>query len=703
MSQPEAYLPLFPYMGAQKDSIIADGELVVVNFAGIGGACEGLKAALGRPPTHAINHSPIAINLHRRNMPHTTHHVQDVWQIDPEQLVGSKRIAVAWFSPDCKHFSKAKGGVPREQNIRDLAWVTRNYTRLSDDLKPRCVFLENVEEFLDWGPLDENGYPVKARKGETFREFVQALIEDGYEVEWKLLKACDYGAPTTRKRLFLIARCDGAPIVWPTPTHGDPKTKAVQDGKLLPWRTAAECIDWTIPCPSIFERQKPLVDNTLRRVARGLKRYVIESKEPFIVTCNHGGEGFRGQSIHEPLKTITAAYDATGVVDPLLTPFLTNKQFGSPERPVTAPMSTITTNHNKQELVAPYLVPRLNERQGQPPRAVAVNQPMPTVTTTANAQRLAAPLLVKSGHYSNKTGEGSHFRGQRINKPISTIVSSGNNPMLTNAELVQAAWIAKHRNGSTGSSLDEPIHTITAGGGTPQRMSTGNPMSLVSANLIHFYGQKSPSEVRGQALSEPLKTQTTENRHGLVAASLVQHYGGFYSGSGIALDQPLNAITSVDHHALMCAYLVRKMGKSKHGGLIAATDPMPTVMTGGGGKIEAVVVTLAENLIRHGHDVYELMCRFAPEALTERDHEHRLVFVTVAGVEYFIADVGMRMLVPRELARGQSFDDEYELEEGADGKPISKTEQIKGIGNSVCPVVAEQLARANLVSPHAAD
>lgn len=654
MSRPEAYLPLFPYLGRQKGSIVADGELIVVNFAGIGGACEGLKAALGRPPTHAINHSPVAINLHRRNMPHTTHHVQDVWQIDPAQLVGGQRIAVAWFSPDCKHFSKAKGGVPREQNIRDLAWVVRNYTTLPDDLKPRVIFLENVEEFQDWGPLDAQGHPDQARKGETFREFVQALREDGYEVEWRLLRADQYGAPTTRKRLFLIARCDGAPIQWPEPTHGDPKSQAVREGKLLPWRTAAECIDWTIPCPSIFERRKPLVDNTLRRVARGLKRYVIENAEPYIVTCNHGGPGFRGQGIDEPLKTITAAYDATGLVDPLLTPFLTNKQFGSPERPVTAPMSTITTNHNKQELVVPYLVPRLNERRGQLPRTVPMNRPLPTVTTTANAQRMTVALLVKSGHYSNRTGEGNHFRGQSLNRPLSTVTASGNHPMLTTVCLVK-----------------------------------------------HFGGNYSGS---GIGLNRPLDTITSVDHHALLTGSLVKFYG---TAQGQALNSPLGTVTTKDRFGLTTAFLVRKMGQSKYGGAHSVTGPMPTVMTGGGGKIEATTAELLPRLSsgqgEKARKVYDLMNRFAPDALTGRDHEHRLVFVTVNGAEYLIADVGMRMLTPRELARGQSFSDDYELEVGADGAPITKTEQIKGVGNSVCPVLAEKLAWANLALQEAAD
>ncbi|MHA0048595.1 DNA cytosine methyltransferase [Deinococcus sp. PEB2-67] len=720
-----SYPPLFPYLGGEHP-----GELIIVNFAGLGGACKGLEAAFKRPPDHAINHNPVALSLHRRNMPHTTHHVQDVWKVNPKLVTMGLRILAAWFSPDCTHFSRAKGGKPREQKIRDLAWATRKWTTLPDDQKPRVCYLENVEEFLDWGPLDEDGHPIPERKGETFREFVAALESDGYVVEWRLLRACDFGAPTTRKRLFMVFRCDGQPIRWPEPTHGDPKSAAVREGRLLPWKTAAECIDWTIPVRSVYGRKKPLAENTMRRIARGLKKFVKECEEPFIVTCNHAGSGFRGQGIHEPFRTITAARDATGLVDPLVTPFMVNKQHRNAPRPITAPLSTVTTNTGKNEL--------------------------------------AAALLVKSGHYSNLTGEGAHFRGQSVTRPLSTITASGNHPMPLVAQLLKTAFVAKHRTGSTGSSLNEPLHTITAGGGTPKRPSTGNPMSLVSANLVHFYGTKTATEVRGQALTAPLRTQTTENRHGLVTANLVKHYGGGYTGSGLNLSQPLDTITATDHHALVAAslvkidikgfardgtrslrqplntmttknshavstaYLIRYNGMSgpqdttdpfstitakDRLGLTSATLirqfktgtandirlPMPTVMTqGGGGKTLLATFDLVPGLTAaesaHARLTYDLMVKFAPESLTPRDHLHRVVLVTVGGEEYVIADVGMRMLAPRELARGQSFDDDYVLHEGANGEPITKTDQVKGLGNSVCPLLAELLATVNQVN-----
>lgn len=475
--KPAEYLPLFPYFGNREGAVVGDGELIVVNFAGIGGACKGLERALRRPVTHAINHNATAIGLHRVNSPHTTHHIQDVWQVNPAELAGGRRIGVAWFSPDCKHFSKAKGGKPVEKHIRDLALVVHEYTGLPEDVRPHVGFLENVEEFLDWGPLNAQNKPDKARKGETFREFVRVIESHGYEVEWRILKASDYGAPTTRKRLFMVFRCDGNPIVWPKPTHGNPESKAVKEGRLLPWHTAAECIDWSIPCPSIFTRKKPLVDNTLRRVARGLKKYVKEAKRPYIVTCNHAGEGFRGQSVDEPLRTITAARDATGVVDPLLTPYMLNNQHDNKPLAVSEPISTITTNHSKNLLVTPHII-RTDMHQSNATCAYSVESPLTTITTAAG-HGLASALLVQSGHFSNKTGEGSHFRGQPVTRPISTITASGTNNMLTLAHLT------KFRTGSTGSSLDEPLHTVTAGG-DPARPSTGNVHGLVAANLVSF-------------------------------------------------------------------------------------------------------------------------------------------------------------------------------------------------------------------------
>ncbi|MGH8429795.1 MAG: DNA cytosine methyltransferase, partial [Solimonas sp.] len=265
-----------------RDQFLLDiaPELIIDNFAGGGGASCGIELALGRHVDIAVNHDPEAVAMHAMNHPQTEHHCESVWDVDPLDLVKGRPVGLAWFSPDCKHFSKAKGGKPRDKKIRGLAWVAMRWAAL---VRPRVIILENVEEFKTWGPVLADGNPCPKRKGDTFRSFVHQLQEKGYAVEWREMRACDYGAPTIRKRLFLIARCDGKPIVWPEPTHGAPDSAAVKAKQRKPWRTAAECIDWSIAAPSIFERSRPLAEATQRRIARGLRRYVIDTTDPFVV------------------------------------------------------------------------------------------------------------------------------------------------------------------------------------------------------------------------------------------------------------------------------------------------------------------------------------------------------------------------------------------------------------------------------------
>mgnify|MGYP000899358669 CR=1 FL=1 len=320
-------------------------EIIVDNFAGGGGASTGIELATGRSVDIAINHDPAAIAMHRTNHPSSKHYCESVWDVDPVEACAGRPVGLAWFSPDCKHFSKAKGGKPVEKEIRGLAWVAIRWAKL---VRPRVIILENVEEFTTWGPLVDNR-PDPSRKGQTFRRFVHALKRYGYQVDWRELRACDYGAPTIRKRFFLVARCDGAPIVWPEPTHGDPSTLFVMGGALRPWRTAAEIIDWSIPCPSIFTRKKPLCGNTMRRIARGLKKFVLDNPEPYIVDKRlapfliqyHGeqsGKEVRGQAIDRPLMTVDAS-NRYG----LLTAFLI-KYYGQGEGQTLAEtLHTITT------------------------------------------------------------------------------------------------------------------------------------------------------------------------------------------------------------------------------------------------------------------------------------------------------------------------------------------------------------------------
>lgn len=281
-------------------------ELIIDNFAGGGGASCGIELATGRPVDIAINHDPDAIAMHKANHPYTRHYQESVWDIDPKEICQGHKVGLAWFSPDCKHFSKAKGGKPVDKNIRGLAWIVLKW---AGTVRPRVIILENVEEFQTWGPV-RKGKPVKSKQGQTFERWKSQLSALGYEIEHRELRACDYGAPTIRKRFFLVARCDGEPIVFPKPTHGDPNSEEVKSGKLKPWKTAADCIDFSLPAQSIFERKKPLVTNTLRRIARGLDKFVINEEKPFIIPIGYGerkGQKPRLQDIDKPLTTIVSS------------------------------------------------------------------------------------------------------------------------------------------------------------------------------------------------------------------------------------------------------------------------------------------------------------------------------------------------------------------------------------------------------------
>lgn len=356
------------------------GGLVIDNFAGGGGASTGIEMALGRPVDIAINHDPEAIAMHEINHPNTRHYCESVWEVDPRAITSGQPVDLCWFSPDCKHFSKAKGATPRSKNIRGLAWVAIRYAAT---VRPRVIMLENVEEFVTWGPLTSNGTPCPRNKGRTFTSFTNALRRLGYAVDWRELRACDYGAPTIRKRLFLIARCDGQPIVWPEPTHADPASSAVKSRQLKPWRTAADIIDWSIPCPSIFDRKRPLVENTLARIARGLRRYVIEAREPFIVgnqavwiTEHANGSSQRNMPADLPLRTQCA--QVKGGHFALVSAFLAKHYGGNyngPGAELTQPLPTVTTrDHNA--LVSAYLVKYYGTGDGQ-----SVREPLHTITT----------------------------------------------------------------------------------------------------------------------------------------------------------------------------------------------------------------------------------------------------------------------------------------------------------------------------------
>ncbi|WP_281272075.1 DNA cytosine methyltransferase [Paenibacillus flagellatus] len=466
-------------------------EIFVDSFAGGGGASTGMEKARGRSVEEAINHDPAAIVMHEANHPETNHRISDVWKSNPRAVAAGRRVGLLWLSPDCTHHSKARGGKPREKGIRGLAWVAVWWAAT---VRPRVIMLENVEEFQDWGPLGKDGKPIKEQKGRTFRSFVNALRRQGYEVEWRILRACDYGAPTTRKRLFMIARCDGRAIIWPDPSHGDPDNPATRALRRKPWRTAAEIIDWSIPCPSIFDRKKPLADNTLRRIARGLDKFVINNPAPFVapfmVKVNHSSDDvFRGQRIDEPMQTVTGK-NGFGIVTPYITR-IGQTGFGGDRMSysVDDQLTTITTKAEHM-LVTPALIQMgYGEREGQQPRILDIEKPLGTITAGGRKHALVAAFLAK--HY----GGNYNGPGAGMDQPLPTITTVDHNSIVT-------SHLIKFRGDNIGSSMDGPVPTITAG---------GNHIGAVYAFMVAYYGASV-----GQQLRDPLGTVTTHDRFGLV-------------------------------------------------------------------------------------------------------------------------------------------------------------------------------------------
>jgi DNA (cytosine-5)-methyltransferase 1 len=556
----------------------AQVELIVDNFAGGGGASLGIEMALGRAVDIAVNHCPSALAMHEFNHPATKHYCESVWKIDPVLACGGNPVGLAWFSPDCRHFSRAKGSKPVSRKIRCLAWIVIRWAR---KVKPRLIMLENVREFQDWGPLlkdaEGNEYPDPARKGESFKRWLAELRRCGYVVEYRILNAADYGAPTHRRRLFVIARSDGKAIKLPKPTHGP--------GKRKPWRTAAECIDWTLPCPSIFDRKKPLADKTLRRIALGIKRYVLDNLKPFIVPVTHAGER-KNHSIDEPLPTVTAAH------------------------------------RGELALVTPH------------------------ITT-----------------YYGTNKESNEFRGNEANEPLRTQTVE-NRHGIVSASLME---IERTYKDDSSRSVEVPLNTITA---NPK----GGKHALVSALLTKHYGG-----VVGHELDKPAGTITQVDHHALTTAHLVKMNHGEPSSKPV--EGPLPPVTTqTNRSCLTTANLIRMNHGEKQWS--AADEPLGTVTAGG---------------LKFGL-VYAFLCKYfgtaigcpADEPLHTVTSKDRMGVITVQvdGVTYAIADIGMRMLQPRELAKAQGFPDDYVLNG-------SKSNQVAKIGNSVCPQVAKALVRAN--------
>lgn len=456
------------------------GELIIDSFAGGGGASVGIEMALGRSPDVAINHDADAIRMHTVNHPDTLHLNSNIYHVDPRAVRPGEPIGLFWASPDCTHHSKAKGGKPirfEGQNSRDLAWVIVQWATAR---RPRVIAMENVEEWKDWGPLiacaDGQLRPCPERKGRTFERWKAALRKLGYRIDMRELRGCDFGAPTIRKRLFVIARCDGEPIVWPEPTHGAPDDPDVIAGRKLPWRTAAEIIDWSLPCPSIFlspeearaytaetgtRLVRPLAENTLRRIARGVKRYVLDAAQPFLISVAHGDSG------------------------------------GRREYPLHEPLGTATVRGVQHALVAPFMVPRYGERPGQEPRCRMVEAPAPAIVPTGNGAQLVAAFLAQ--HNGGERME-THA-GRPADAPVSTITCRA-----TQQNIVAAHLINMKGSDRRASAADEPLRTITAQGCGP---------GVVAAFMQKYYGTD-----QDPRLDEALHTITTRDRFGLVTVQI---------------------------------------------------------------------------------------------------------------------------------------------------------------------------------------
>jgi len=479
-----------------------NGELLVDNFAGGGGASTGIELATGYSVDIAINHDPEAIKMHKANHPSTKHFCENVWNVDPVKVCNGHPVALAWFSPDCKHFSKAKGGKPKDKNIRGLAWVALRWAGL---VKPRVIMLENVEEFQTWGPLNRRHHPIKKKQGQTYRKFICQLENLGYEVQTKLLIAADYGAPTIRKRFFLIARCDGMSITWPEPTHAPADSQKVKAGILKPYVGAYTQLDFSIPCPSIFDTaeeikekygiraQRPLAPKTMERIARGLKKFVMDNAEPFVVQVNHSGAKHDYcKSANEPLGTITGKH-GFGIVEPYIVPIGYGERKGQEPRihDIKKPLPTIVGS-GKHYLCEPYIMCNNENNVG-----ANVENPLPTITT-GNRNFLLAPTLIQ---YHSETHE-AEARGQTIENPIMTVDGSNRYGLVT-------SFLSKFYKTGIGQDVREPLHTITT--------SIGH-FGEVRAFLMKYYG-----EGTGQDIKKPLDTVTGKDRFGLVTVKGVDY------------------------------------------------------------------------------------------------------------------------------------------------------------------------------------
>lgn len=614
-------------------------EIIVDNFAGGGGASTGIELATGRVVEIAVNHDPDAILMHKTNHPHTAHYQASVWDVDPVEVCAGRPVGLAWFSPDCKHFSKAKGAALVDRKIRGLAWIV---LRWAAKVRPRVIILENVEEFQTWGPV-RKGKPVKKKAGQTFRKWKKQLLDLGYDIEHRELVAADYGAPTIRKRFFLVARCDGKPIVWPDRTHAPADNEEVKSGKRKPWRAASEIIDWSLPMYSVFESKKeikekygatvvrPLADNTMRRVIRGTDKFTIRSGKPFLVPTGYGERKGQAPRVHD----------------------------------IDAPLSTVVSTV-KQNLCTPELAPFLAECNHSGGGHIAeMGKPLGTITAK-HTQGVCGSLLAPVA-FSNTGGSV----GQPADQPIGTARTAG-------GQVLSAAHLAQYHTEQTeavrGQGLHAPLQTVDA----------ANRYSLISANLVEYFGNGAPLD-----LADPMHTVTSHDREALVGAHICKYFGGVV---GAKADDPLPTVTAVDHNALSAAHIVKFKGTNLGE---RADYPLQTV-TAHANSFAACVAVIAKvepgAELGHWPEIRVLLNQHCGYHLAEDE----IILLLIGGVAYYIRDILLRMLTPRELYNAMGFPVDYIIDRDYTGKDYGKTLQVARCGNAVPPPFATALVRANL-------
>ena len=628
-------------MKKQKAQIDLFDEIIVDNFAGGGGASTGIELATGRPVTIAVNHDPAAILMHKTNHPHTLHLQASVWDVDPEEVCAGRPVGLAWFSPDCKHFSKAKGSALVDRNIRGLAWIV---LRWAGTVRPRVIILENVEEFVTWGPV-RKGKPVKSKQGQTFKKWLFQLRELGYKVEYNELVAADYGAPTTRKRFVLIARCDGQPIKWPEKTHAPKDSGLVRRGERLPWRSAAEIIDWSVPMYSVFASKqeikekygvnavRPLADNTMKRIICGVDKHTIKSGDPFIVPTGYGereGQAPRVHDIHAPLPTVVST-GKQNLVQPVMSPFLAdcNHSGGGHIANAEDPLGTITQKCTKglaASILAPFTFPNT-----------------------------------------------AHSVGSAADKPVHTITSAGNQ-VLAAANLIQYHTEQNEKARSCG--LDDPLPTVDG----------SNRHGLVSAHLVEYYSTGRPLNIK-----DPMHTATAHDREALVSAVIHPLHEGGYKGKGNSPDKPLNTVTTSGGMLLAAHHIAEFKGQDKGQPMdaplrtITATNPFGLICT--------EIRTYEPGFdLGYWPEIRALLNRHCGYTLADNE----ILLLKINGRLWFISDITMRMLTPKELYAAMGFPPDYIIDRDYPGRPYPKTQQVARCGNAVCPQMAAAVVRANM-------